>query len=228
MKPFRRLGQLPFKMPFAKAVENMRQKALGRDDYDPAVLFVWGQMNAVAVIEMLKEVEARCGTEGQRACIDALDRVGQRMARESLDGVEIPANLSEVEVGSLWCSWINEIFYASIEEPSIEKPSIEGPDGFSFEILYCPHQDVYSADDCRVPRYLVQGMTRGFAEAVSRRPASGTPLPGFNAAFERTIPAGAPTCIFRIWRRHQDEATDAWRTYSDKLAQRALGRTDKD
>jgi hypothetical protein len=223
MKPFRRQGQLPFKMPFAKAVQNLRQKVLNRDDYDPAVLFVWGQMNAVAVIEMLKEVEARCGTEGQRACIDALERVGQRMASESLEGVEIPADLSEVEVGSLWCSWINEIFYASIEEPSIE-----GPDAFSFEILYCPHQDIYSADDCRVQRYLVQGMTRGFAETVSHKPAGGTPLQGFNAAFERTIPAGAPTCIFRIWRRKQDEATDAWRTYSDKLAERALRRAGKE
>ena len=85
MKPSRRPGQLPFKMPFAKAVENLRQQALRRDDYDPAVLFTWGQMNAVAVIEMLKEVEARCGEEGQRACIDALERVGQRMARESVD-----------------------------------------------------------------------------------------------------------------------------------------------
>jgi hypothetical protein len=56
VKPSRRQGQLPFKMPFAKAVDNLRRKVLGRDDYDPAVLFVWGQMNAVAVIEMLKEV----------------------------------------------------------------------------------------------------------------------------------------------------------------------------
>jgi hypothetical protein len=223
VKPSRRQGQLPFKMPFAKAVDNLRRKVLGRDDYDPAVLFVWGQMNAVAVIKMLKEVEARCGEEGQRACIDALERVGQRMARESMEGVEIPASLSDVEVGSLWCSWINEVFYASIEDPHIE-----GPDAFSFDILYCPHQDVYSADDCRVQRYLVQGMTRGFAEALAQAPGAGTPLQGFNAAFERTIPAGAPTCIFRIWRRKPGEAADAWRAYSEKLAQRARRRAGKE
>ena len=219
MKPFRRSGQLPFQVPFAKAVENLRSQALSRDDFDPATIFVWGQMNAVAVVEMLKEVESRCGEEGQRACIDALERVGQRMARESLEGVEMPAGLSDVEVGSRWCSWINEVFYASIEDPHME-----GPDDFSFDILYCPHQDIYSADDCRVQRYLVQGMTRGFAEAATRSPGAGTPLQGFNAAFEQTIPAGAPTCIFRIWRRRSEETPEAWRAYSEKLAQRALRR----
>src|SRR3972149_9092130 len=101
MKPSRREGQLPFKMPFTKAVEDLRKNALSREDYDPATLFVWGQMNAVAVIEMLKEVEERCGEEGQRACIEALERVGQRMARESLEGVEIPPDLSDVDLGSL-------------------------------------------------------------------------------------------------------------------------------
>jgi hypothetical protein len=209
-------------MPFARAVENLRQQALSRDDYDPAVLFVWGQMNALAVIEMLKEVEGRCGEEGQRACIDALERVGQRMARESVEGVEIPPGLSDVEVGSLWCSWINEVCYASIEEPRIE-----GPDAFSFDILYCPHQDMYSADDCRVQRYVVQGMARGFAQASAiggGRPDSAGRSQGFNAAFERTIPAGDPTCRFRVWRRRPGEAEDAWRAYSDKLAQRALRR----
>ena len=219
MKPFRRPGQLPFKMPFAKAVANLRKQALSRDDYDPATLFVWGQMNAVAVIEMLKEVEARCGEEGQRACIDALERVGRRMARESVEGVEVPPDLSAVEVGSLWCSWINEICYASIEEPHVE-----GPDAFSFDIHYCPHQDIYSADDCRVQRYLVQGMTRGFAEAFPQAQSGAAGLQDFNAAFEMTIPAGAPICRFRIWRRQPQEGEDAWRSYSDDLAQRALGR----
>jgi len=219
MKPSRREGQLPFKMPFAKAVENLRAQALSRDDFDPATIFVWGQMNAIAVVEMLKEVEARCGEEGQRACIDALERVGQRMARESLEGVDMPVGLSDVEVGSRWCSWINEVFYASVEEPHTG-----GPDEFSFDILYCPHQDVYSADDCRVQRYLVQGMTRGFAEALAKLPSAAVRFQGFNARFEQTMPAGAPTCIFRIWRRKPEEAPDAWRTDSEALARRALRR----
>ena len=219
MKPSRRSGQLPFKMPFAKAVEKLRQQALSRDDYDPAVLFEWGQMNAVAVVEMLKEVEARCGEEGQRACIDALERVGQRTAQESLEGVDLPPDLEGAELGSLWCSWINEVFYASIEEPQVE-----GPDAFSFEIHYCPHQDVYSADDCRVQRYLVQGMARGFAEALARSPDGTSRFQGFNAAFEQTMPAGAPTCRFRIWRHQPGEDENAWRAYSGRLAERALRR----
>jgi len=223
MKPSRRPGQLPFKMPFAKAVENLRQQALSRHDYDPAVLFVWGQMNAVAVIEMLKEVEARCGEEGQRACIDALERVGQRLARESLEGVEIPPGLSGVELGSLWCSWINEVFYASIEEPHME-----GPDAFSFDIHYCPHQDIYSADDCRVQRYVVQGITRGFAEGLASVPDVAARFQGFNAAFETTIPAGAPTCRFRVSRRQPGEAESAWQAYSDRLAERALRRAGRE
>src|SRR3972149_6489944 len=108
MKPFRRLGQLPFKMPFAKAVENLRRQALSRDDFDPAVLFVWGQMNAVAVVEMLKEVESRCGEEGQRACIDALERVGQGGAQGCRGARRRGFAEGTLEGGSRWCSWINE------------------------------------------------------------------------------------------------------------------------
>lgn len=210
-----RIAEMNIKMPFARAVENFRQQALSRPDYDPARLFVWAQMQATCVVEMLKEVEARLGEEGQRACIDALERVGRRVAEESLAEVRVPDDLSPLEIGSLWCTWINEVFYASVEEPHIE-----GEDAFSFDILYCPHQDTYSADDCRVQRYLVQGMGQGAAGKLRMGLVGG----GFNAAFTKIMPAGAPTCHFRIWRRKPDEDPDAWRRDSDKLAQRALKR----
>lgn len=209
-----RLAEMNLRLPFARAVENFRAQALSRPDYDPARLFVWAQMQATAVVEMLKEVEARLGEEGQRACIAALERVGRRVAEEALAEAAVPHDLSGVEVGSLWCTWLNEVFYASVEEPRIE-----GEDAFSFDILYCPHQDTYSADDCRVQRYLVQGMGLGAAAKIGFRMG-----PEFNAAFTEIMPAGAPICHFRIWRRQPGEEPDAWRRYSDKLAERALRR----
>jgi hypothetical protein len=211
-----KLAEMNVRMPFARAVENFRQQALARPDYDPARLFVWAQMQATCVVEMLKEVEARLGEEGQRACIDALERVGRRVAEESLAEAQVPDDLSPLEMGSLWCTWINEVLYASVEEPCIE-----GEDAFSFDILYCPHQDTYSADDCRVQRYLVQGMGQGSAGKLRAGVVGGD----LNAAFTKIMPAGAPTCHFRVWRRKRDEEPDAWRQYSDRLAERALRRT---
>lgn len=31
-----------FKMPYSKAIETFREKVMGRSDFDPATLLVWG------------------------------------------------------------------------------------------------------------------------------------------------------------------------------------------
>ena len=197
--------------PFAGAVEKLRRDALARPDYDPSQLFVWGQMMAVSLLEMLKAVEARFGSEGQRVCCDALVEVGRRLAQEGLDGVEIPADVSSTEAISLFATWINEQLYASVE-----KPRIDGPDAASFDILWCPHEDVYGPFDCRIQRYLVEGLMRGAREKL------GDSFQGFDVSCDSTMPAGAPTCHFRIWRTTAD-ASDAWVAYSRQLEERALG-----
>lgn len=77
-----------------------------------------------------------------------------------------------------------------------------------------PHQDMYKPFDCRVQRYLVGGMLNYLHEKIG---------PNFDLEFKWIIPAGAETCRFRIWKRKEREE-DHWEEYSEKLAQRALGR----
>jgi len=200
---------LPLKWPFAQAVEGFRAKALANADYDPASTFVWGQMMAVSLIAMLKTIEERFGKDGHDAMREALVEVGDRIATEMLDGVERPADLSRAEVASLFASWVNEVAYASIERPSVEG------DRAAFDILYCPHEDVYGAFDCRVQRYLVEGMI-----AAARR-AFGEDL--FDVSFASTIPAGAAACHFDLFPKGTD---DAWNEYSERLRTRALKLAD--
>src|SRR5438093_1546917 len=147
-----RRQRLPLKWPFADAVRGFREKALANEQYDPASTFVWGQMMAVGLIEMLKAVEERFGAEGHDVAREALRTVGEKIFAEMLDGVEIPEDLTPPEVASMFASWINEVCYASIEMPDVTAT------GAAFDIHYCPHEDVYGAFDCRVQRYFVQGM----------------------------------------------------------------------
>jgi hypothetical protein len=201
-----RREKLPLKWPFAEAVEGFRNKALANPQYDPASTFVWGQMMAVGLIEMLKAVEERFGGEGHDIAREALRTVGERIATEMMDGVEIPEDLEPNEVASLHASWINEVAYASIEAPRVTE------DGADFDIHYCPHEDVYGAFDCRVQRYFVQGMLDASRTIFGDR--------GLDVSFKTTIPSGARTCHFDIY--HRETEGDDWNEYSDRLRGRAL------
>ena len=44
-------------LPYKKAIESLRGALKDRDDFDPAVLFVWGTMQATGVLNILKAVE---------------------------------------------------------------------------------------------------------------------------------------------------------------------------
>ncbi len=206
------MTDITLNQPFAGAIEKLRRDALGRQDYDPVRLFAWGQMMAVSLLEMLKAVESRFGREGQQTCTEALVEVGRRLALEGLEGVEPSGDASLIEAISRFATWINEQLYASVE-----KPSIDGPDACSFDILWCPHQDVYGPFDCRIQRYLVEGLMRGAREKL------GDSFGGFDVACDSTIPAGAPTCHFHMWRAKEGDA-EAWASYSRTLEDRALGR----
>jgi len=206
-----RRTRLPLRWPFADAVEGFRAKALANPAYDAASTFVWGQMMAVGLIEILKAVEERFDGDGHDVARAALNRVGARIVEEMVDGVAIPPRLTRTEAASLFASWINEVVYASIE-----KPRVHG-DTANFDIHYCPHEDVYGAFDCRVQRYLVEGML-----VAGRRLFGDGDL---DVAFATTIPSGASTCHFDIVPR-PDGAHDAWIDYSDRLRERALRRID--
>ncbi|MFN2615262.1 MAG: hypothetical protein ABR552_10665 [Actinomycetota bacterium] len=200
-----RRERLALRWPFQAAVEGYRRKALGNAEYDPASTFVWGQMMAVGLIEALKAVEETFGEQGHDVFRAALVRIGDRIVTEMTEGVEPPADATPAEIASLFASWVNEVVYASVE-----KPRVDG-DRADFDIHYCPHEDVYGAFDCRVQRYLVEGMIaaarRRFGDAM------------FDVEFTSTIPSGSRVCHFDMFPRG---GNDAWNDYSGRLRARAL------
>src|SRR5262245_58760218 len=212
-RPEPKWGAFAFNQPYAKGLERLKRDVLGKTDFDPATLWQWGTMQAMALIEILKECETEFGEAGQRLVYRALQRVGRDVGRQILDGVELPEGLTGAEFASFYATVINRIAYASLEEPRIE-----GDDRVSFDILWCPHQDHYGAFDCRVQRYFVQGMIDAAVEFAGRF--------GFEVRFDSTIPAGAPTCHFTLWQASDAERAQ-WAEYTRLLEAKALVRARK-
>ncbi len=199
-----------YNQPYARGLKRLKEEVLAKTDFDPATLFQWGTMQAMAVIGILKECEASFGEEGQRAVYKALHRTGFDVGRQVLDGVELPADLTQAEFASFYATVINRIAYASLEDPKID-----GDEQVSFDILWCPHQDHYQAFDCRVQRYFVQGMIDAAKEFARDQEFD------FEVRFDTTIPAGAPTCHFTIWKPDA-EAREQWQQLTNKLEKKAL------
>ncbi len=201
-------SRFKFNFPYTEGLMRLREEVLGKTDFDPSVLWVWGTMQAMAVIRVLKACEREFGEEGQRVVREALVEVGRDVGRQMMGGLERPEGMSDAEMASFFATVVNCVAYASLE-----KPSIDSEDEVSFHILWCPHQDCYSAFDCRVQRYFVQGML----EAVKERGL----LEGWQVRFTQTIPAGADTCRFVLWRAPDDEKSQ-WEKYSEQLERKAL------
>jgi len=199
-----------FNQPYAKGLTRLREEVLGKTDFDPAVLWQWGTMQATALIEVLKSCEARFGAEGQELVYDALRRVGLDVGRQILEGTEWPEDATEAELVSYYATVINRIAYASLEEARVE-----GEEQASFDITWCPHQDHYAAFDCRVQRYFVQGMIDAAREHTGRL--------GFEVRFDSTIPSGGETCRFTLWKPSGQEAS-AWRQMTELINEKALVR----
>lgn len=203
-----------FNQPYAKGLRRLREEVLAKTDFDPATLWQWGTMQAMAVIEVLKACEAAFGQAGQEVVQHALRRVGLDIGRQILSGTNKPDAMTPAEFISFYATVINRIVYASLEDPRID-----GENQVSFDILWCPHQDHYQAFDCRVQRYFVQGMLDAAREYGSDQ--------GFEVRFDSTIPAGAPTCHFTIWKTDDaaepnDAANSEWARYSHFLDEKAL------
>ena len=195
--------------PYPEAVESLRKAIEGREDFDPVVLFVWGTMQATGVLNILKAVEEAFGSEGQEVVRKAINKAGYEAAEGLFDNSTFPEDLDEIEMMSYFVTGLNVILYASLE-----RPWITDEDRCEFDILWCPHQDRYTAFDCRVQRYFVEGMIkvleeRGFAKAFP--------------AVDKIIPRGAECCHFTVDKLKGDVGdTHPWNAYSDKLAHRAL------
>jgi hypothetical protein len=207
-RPEPKWKEFRFNQPYAKGLRRLREEVLAKTDFDPATLWQWGTMQAMALIEVLKGCEAAFGEAGQKVVFDALHRVGHDIGRQILDGVELPADLKEAEFASFFATVVNRIAYASLEAPKID-----AGDQVSFDILWCPHQDHYGAFDCRVQRYFVQGMIDAAREHAGRF--------GFDVRFDTTIPAGAPTCHFTLWKPSGEEKAQ-WAAYTSQLERKAL------
>ena len=193
--------------PYGKAVDNLRRAARDREDFDSAVLFVWGTMQATAVLNVLKAAEEQFGEAGQIMVRKSLNAAGYEAARGMLENSDIPDDLEETELMSFLVTGINTILYASLE-----RPWITNADRCEFDILWCPHQDRYTAFDCRVQRFFVEGMIRACEDFGYGR---------YAPTLEKLIPRGADCCHFVV-DRWDGRGQHPWDRYSEELQRRAF------
>jgi len=194
--------------PYQEAVAHFREAMQGREDFDPAVLFVWGTMQGKAVLNILKSVEEAFGEAGQEVVRKAINRAGSEALDGLLDDSSFPQDVEDIELLSYIVTGINTVLYASLE-----KPWIASADRCEFDILWCPHQDVYTAFDCRVQRYFVEGMI----DALEKRGYT-----RFVPAVQKLIPHGAERCHFVVDRISGHHDKNPWHSYSEELARKAL------
>jgi hypothetical protein len=200
--------------PYEKAVENFRLATQARKDFDPAVLFVWGTMQAKAVLNILKAAEEIFGEAGQAMVRKAINKAGYEAAEGLVKNSTFPEHLTDIELVSYIVTGINCVLYASLEKPWITSES-----RCEFDILWCPHQDTYTAFDCRVQRYFVEGMIEAMeAHGIGRA----IPM------VDKLIPKGADCCHFLVDRVEADGTKNPWHTYSEQLAKRALDKSKAD
>lgn len=210
-RPEPRWKEFRFNQPYAKGLKRLKEEVLAKTDFDPATLWQWGTMQAMALIQVLEACEARFGEEGQKLVYDALHKVGYDVGRQILENVTIPEGLTEAEFVSFYATVVNRIAYASLEDPRIDSG-----EKVTFDIVWCPHQDHYGAFDCRVQRYFVQGMVDAAREITGKM--------GFEVRFDTTIPSGAPTCHFTLWRANEEEK-EQWEGMTRLIEAKAIARS---
>jgi hypothetical protein len=201
-----------FNQPYAKGLHVLRNQVLEKTNFDPAVLWQWGTMQAMALITVLKAAEEKFGSDGQKLVLDSLWRVGYDVGRQITEGTEIPEDMTASEWISFYATVINRIAYASLETPSIQSES-----KVMFHIDWCPHQDHYKAFDCRVQRYFVQGMidaAKDFCKSQGRDQA-------WDVEFKTTIPSGSETCLFEM-EKGDLEKSRKWAEFTKMIEEKAL------
>jgi len=195
---------------FSASTRRLRQMALSRKDYDPARLFKWGQMMALAVVRMMEGVEKTFGAKGQEIMNGILVHLGRQIGREVLKDYQISPGKRPIEAISAFVTYVNEEIWASPEIPRVLSDT-----ECICDVLWCPHQDHYRPFDCRVQRYIVQGLLEAFQEKTEIV---------VDARFTQIIPQGAETCRFEVRILRPGEKRE-WTQYSSELAERALQKT---
>src|SRR5262245_28035261 len=109
-----------FNQPYAKGLKRLKEEVLAKTDCDPATLWQWGTMQAMALVEILKDCEAEFGEAGQRLVYKALYRTGLDVGRQILAGVILPEEITDADFVSFYTTVVNRIAYASLEAPKIE------------------------------------------------------------------------------------------------------------
>lgn len=201
-----------FNQPYAKGLSRLKKDVLEKTNYDPAVLWQWGTMQAMAIIEILKAVEKKFDKEGQQLIFECLKKIGYDIGRQITEGTTIPKDMTDTEWISFYATIINRIAYASLESPEIKTKDMA-----DFHIDWCPHQDHYKAFDCRVQRYFVQGMMDAATDYVRTQGREGV----WDVSFKTTIPAGAETCLF-VLEKGDPEKTRKWAEYTQIIEKKAL------
>ena len=130
-----------------------------------------------------------------------------------LDNSVFPDDEDELEQISYIMTAINTVLYASLE-----KPKDLSENRYDFDILWCPHQDRYTAFDCRVQRYFVEGMIQYLEEQGHAKM-----LP----VVDKLIPHGGDCCHFVVDKREDNEDQHPWNAYSDELGKRAFDKMKK-
>lgn len=206
--------KIKFNEPYEKSTEKFRNEVLNRPDFDPTTLLHFGLFMAKSLLQMMEDVEESYGPEGQKICNEALIKVGRDIGKQMFEGSQIPLDISKIELISFATTWANIVPWSSIEEPHIIND-----EKCEFDILWCPLEDEYKPFDCRIQRYLVQGIL-DYAREIGNEIE---PETDFDLEFLSTIPAGGKTCKFRIIKK-EPGAPDKWALYSEMLEKRALKR----
>ncbi|MCJ7538445.1 MAG: hypothetical protein MUO88_02155 [Desulfobacterales bacterium] len=211
-RPEAKWDKFQFNQPYQKGLKRLKEEVLEKTNFDPATLWQWGTMQAMAVITILKAVEKKFGREGQDLVFESLQKVGYDIGKQVSEGTTIPDDMTNVEWTSFFATIMNRIAYASLETPQIEED-----EKANFHIDWCPHQDHYAAMDCRVQRYFVQGMIDAAVDFVKSQGREDV----WDVAFKSTIPSGSETCFFGIQRGNPEEARK-WAEYTRLLEEKAL------
>ena len=110
-----------FNQPYAKGLERLNDEVLAKTDFDPATLWQWGTMQAMALVGVLEGGRGEVRrTEGRRWSATRCARSGSTSAGRSSTASSCRRSITEAEFTSFYATVINRIVYASLEEPKID------------------------------------------------------------------------------------------------------------
>lgn len=211
-----------------KFLEDIKDDA----EFEPISVLKWGQIMATILLNTVKAVEKKFGRKGQRICKNVSFNYGVQLGQESSKFLKplLPEKIDESNQVETWLnilSWMNRNIYASPDAVKL----INKDEGY-FDIIWCPHQDIYSARDCRIQRWVVSGFMTGVISSlhdILQERYSGADFSNFlnmNVEVTELIPKGAKTCHFRVWKRKKGE-DQVWEKYSKHLEDREMKDLEK-